>query len=246
MRTGLRGCTSQPSTPSEASHERSARSAARESGYRCRSSNQAFVFEEPSFDDLKRATNWLVARNVPFWVTSPDSVAGALAGMAEQAGLDPKSMTMPGMAYAPLVDLPTETDSDAEIVEVTESAQLGDFAIVASESFGAPLEAAEALARASTLDDARCSWFLAYLDGGPVACGQLLHTADVAGVYSIGVRERFRRRGLGASITAAVLASGRDSGCSIGVLQSSPMGKPVYDRMGFKTVTQYQNFTPTG
>jgi GNAT superfamily N-acetyltransferase len=207
--------------------------------------NQAFVFDEPSVRDLARATGWLSDRNVPFWVTAPDSVARAVADMAESAGLDPLATTMPGMAYAPLADLPVEADGDAEILPVTQSAQLGDFALVASEAFGAPLEAAGTLAPASTLGDDRCSWFLGYLDGDPVVCGQLLRTGDVAGVYSIGVRERFRRRGLGAAITAAALVAGSDSGCSIGVLQASPMGAPVYDRMGFETVTQYHSFAPT-
>lgn len=208
--------------------------------------NQAFVFDEPSPDDLAQATSWLSERNVPFWVSAPGSVARELADVAETAGLDPAAATMPGMAYAPLADLPVEEDSEVEIFPVTQSAQLGEFAIVASEAFGAPLEAAGTLAPASTLDDDRCSWFLGYVNGELAACGQLLRTADVAGVYSIGVREQFRRRGLGAAITTAALIAGRDLGCTIGVLQASPMGEPVYDRMGFETVTQYHCFAPTG
>lgn len=206
--------------------------------------NQAFVFEEPHADDLVRATSWLSERGVPFWVIAPESVAHAVGAMSEPAGLDPEATTMPGMAYTPLADLPTGEGGEADILAVTQPAQLGDFALVASEAFGAPLEAAGTLAPASTLDDERCSWFLAFLDGDPAACGQLFRTADVAGAYSIGVREGFRRRGLGAAITAAVLAAGRDAGCSVGVLQASPMGTPVYERMGFETVTQYHRFSP--
>lgn len=206
--------------------------------------NQAFVFEEPSVRDLALATSWLSERDVPFWVTAPESVAGAVADLAGSAGLDPAPTTMPGMVYAPLADLRAEAVGAVEVRVVTQSAQLDDFAVVASEAFGAPLEAAGRLAPASTLGDDRCSWLVGYVDGDPVACGQLLRTAHVAGVYSIGVRERFRRRGLGAAISGAVLAAGRESGCSIGVLQASPMGEPVYDRMGFETVTQYHLFTP--
>lgn len=202
--------------------------------------NQAFVFDEPAVDDLVRATSWLSERNVPFWVTAPESVAPAVADMAEAAGLDPTATTMPGMAYAPLAGLPA--DADADVREVTHSAHLGDFASVAGEAFGAPPEAAATLAPASTLDDDRCRWFVGYVDGDPAACGQLLRTTDVAGVYAIGVRERFRRRGLGAAISRAVLAAGRDLGCSIGVLQASPMGDPIYRRMGFETVTRYRLF----
>ncbi len=208
--------------------------------------NQAFVFEAPSIDDLSQATRWLSERNVPFWVTAPGSVAQVVADMAEPVGLNPTASTMPGMTYSPLADVPVQSNGEVEIVAVTRPAQLDDFATVASEAFGAPLAAAGTLAAASTLGDDRCSWFLGYLDDYPVVCGQLLRTSDVAGVYSIGVRERFRRRGLGAAITAAVLAAGRNAGCSTGVLQASPMGRPVYDRMGFETVTHYHHFAPPG
>jgi GNAT superfamily N-acetyltransferase len=150
------------------------------------------------------------------------------------------------MVHAPLAELSLEGPGDAEILAVTEAAQLGDLAIVTSEAFGAPVELAGMLAPASTLDDDRCTWFLGYVDGEVAACGQLLRTSDVAGVYAIGVRERFRRRGLGAAISAAVLTAGRDLGCSIGVLQASPMGEPVYNRMGFETVTQYHLFVASG
>lgn len=207
--------------------------------------NQAFVFEEPRVDELARATSWLAKRDVPFWVTAPDSVAPAVADMAGAAGLDPTATNMPGMAYPSLERLTAEPTGDVDVVEVADSAQLADFAIVASEAFGAPLEAAATLAPATTLDDDRCSWFLGYVDGDPVVCGQLIRTADVAGAYSIGVREQFRRRGLGTAISTTVLTAGRELGCSIGVLQASPMGEPVYRRMGFETVTQYHLFVPS-
>lgn len=128
------------------------------------------------------------------------------------------------------------------MLPVTDATQLADFAVVAAEAFGAPLEAASVLAPASSLADDRCSWFVGYVDGDPGVCGQLLRTDDVAGVYSIGVCERFRRRGLGAAITTTVLSAGSDLGCTIGVLQASPMGEPVYEHMGFDTVTQYHSF----
>lgn len=206
--------------------------------------NQAFVFEEPRVDELARATSWLSKRDVPFWVTAPESVAPAVADMADEVGLNATATIMPGMAYPSLARLPTAPAHDVDIVTVTDPTQLTDFAIVASEAFGAPLEAAATLAPAATLDDDRCSWFLGYVDGDPAACGQLIRTADVAGVYSIGVREQFRRRGLGAAISTSVLVAGRELGCSIGVLQASPMGEPVYRRMGFETITQYHLFVP--
>lgn len=203
--------------------------------------NQAFVSEEPAADDLAAATRWLSDRRVPFWVTAPAALAPTVAALTEPLGLVPVPGTLPGMML-PLDDLAVEAD-DA-ILRVTEVSQLADVAIVTSEAFDAPIEAALGLAPASMLDDDRTAWFLRYVDGEPAACGQLLRSGTVAGVYTVGVRTSFRRRGLGTAVTDAVLTAGRDQGCAIGALQASPMGEPVYDRMGFDTVTQYHRFEP--
>lgn len=206
--------------------------------------NQAFVLQQPSVEELRRATRWMADRNVPFWVTVPGSLAGAVAEVADAVGLEPSGEGMPGMALMSLAGLSTVPVADVEVVPVTESGQLEAVATVASDAFGAPLEVARRLAPSGMLEDSRMSWFVGYVDGEPAACGQLLRTGDVAGVYTIGVRERYRRRGLGEAISRAVLAAGRDQGCEIGVLQASPMGRPVYEQMGFETVTQYHHFIP--
>lgn len=66
----------------------------------------------------------------------------------------------------------------------------------------------------------------------------------MAGVYSVGVVEAFRRRGIGEAMTRAVLRAGREAGCRVAVLQSSEMGRPLYERMGFETVVTYHHFEP--
>jgi ribosomal protein S18 acetylase RimI-like enzyme len=76
------------------------------------------------------------------------------------------------------------------------------------------------------------------------ASGLLVQSGHVAGVYTIGVVEEFRRRGIGEAMTWEVLRTGRDAGCRVGVLQSSEMGYPLYERMGFGTVVTYHHFEP--
>ncbi|NNE10690.1 MAG: hypothetical protein HKN41_00410, partial [Ilumatobacter sp.] len=151
--------------------------------------NQAFVFEEPAVDDLISAVGWLSQRDVPFWVTTPESVASAVGEMTEAAGLVFSGGTLPGMTLAPLGDLPVGATGAADTQLVADPTLLSDVAIVTAEAFGAPLEAAQMLVPASMLDDERSSWFITHVDGEPAACGQLLLTDDVAGVYSIAVRE---------------------------------------------------------
>ncbi len=206
--------------------------------------NQSFVLQQPSVEELRRATRWMAERNVPFWVTVPALLADAVAEIADAVGLEPSGDDTPGMALMSLTGLSKMSAADVEIVPVTEAGQLDAVATVISDAFGEPLEAARPASE--MLEDRRVSWFVGHLDGEPAACGQLLRTGDVAGVYTIGVCDRYRRRGLGDAISRAVLTAGRDQGCEIGVLQASPMGRPVYERMGFETVTRYHHFVPAG
>lgn len=92
------------------------------------------------------------------------------------------------------------------------------------------------------IDDPSMQWFMGSVDGEPAACGQLLLSDDCAGVYSIAVIEPFRRRGFGEAMTRAVLLAGHERGAAFGALQASEMGRPVYEAMGFETLTHYVQY----
>lgn len=205
--------------------------------------NQLFVFHVPARDDLATAVSWMSERAVPFWVTVPAPCLDDVAELVAEVGLVMDGESRPGMAVA-LQDLAEAPSSSVEMVPVTRAGQLEEVAAVTAEAFGAPLEAARTLAPASMLEDDRMRWFVGYVDGQPVACGQLQRTGSVAGVYAIAVREAFRRRGIGEAITWQVLHAGLAAGCEVGVLQASPMGVPVYRRMGFREVVAYHHFVP--
>lgn len=76
--------------------------------------------------------------------------------------------------------------------------------------------------------------YLALHDGGPVATSQLFLGAGVAGLYCVRTIPPPRRRGIGAAVTLKPLLDAREMGCRIGVLASSPMGEPMYRRIGFR------------
>jgi ribosomal protein S18 acetylase RimI-like enzyme len=81
--------------------------------------------------------------------------------------------------------------------------------------------------------------FLARLDGQPVAGAMTVVTHGVAGVYWVGTRPEARGRGLAELCTRAAGNAGFDLGGRIASLQASPMGEPIYRRMGYAEVTRY-------
>lgn len=201
--------------------------------------NQAFVFDEPVVADVEAATAWLRDRGVPFWVTAPGHLSDPLADLAPRLGLTIDEASTPGMVLSSLTDLHPEIPPHLELAPVTHPDQLETVAVATADGFGAPVELTRHLTPASMLDDSSMLWFVGHVDGEPAACGQLLLTGDVAGVYTIAVCSPFRRRGVGEAMTRAVLLAGRQRGATFGILQSSEMGRSVYERMGFETFTPY-------
>lgn len=201
--------------------------------------NRLFVFDPPPREAFATAVSWLDDRGAPYWVTVAEPAVGAVDPPADGLAA---AATQPGMAMASLDDLSTAT-SVVEIDEVTDRRDLEAFSDVSSSVFGMPRTVAERVDEtALSLDGVRS--FLGRVDGEPAGCGTLIRTGDVAGVYTIGVREAFRRRGIGEAMSWAVLRAGREAGCTVGVLQSSEMAYPLYEEMGFEPVVTYHLYEP--
>ncbi|HZU66218.1 MAG TPA: GNAT family N-acetyltransferase [Ktedonobacteraceae bacterium] len=76
-------------------------------------------------------------------------------------------------------------------------------------------------------------FYLARLHGEPVAASALYCDPRVAGLCEVCTIPSARRQGIGAAITYVPLLDARAMGYRIAVLQASPMGEPVYRRLGF-------------
>lgn len=203
--------------------------------------NRVFVFDAPPREEVAAAVAWMEKRDLPYWVTVPEPVVEPDERLMNDLGLV-KANTLSGMVMPTLDTIPSN-ESAATISEVTTRDELDEFVAVAASVFETPEDVAETVYEAAlAADDDQL--FLASADGQSAGCGLLIKSGDVAGVYTIGVVEEFRRRGIGEAMSWRVLRAGRDAGCQVGVLQSSEMAFPLYRKMGFKPVVTYHNFQP--
>ena len=76
--------------------------------------------------------------------------------------------------------------------------------------------------------------YLAYLNHEPVATAALFLGKNVSGIYAVATIPAARRKGIGAAITKFAMREAHTAGYHIAVLQSSGMGKPVYQKLGFQ------------
>lgn len=191
----------------------------------------------------------MTKRNIPFLVTVAGPMLDQVEELADELGLERNNQlnwtsddSHPGMALTSLNEIPPD-QSVAAISEVTDSAGFDDFVTSFATVFEAPPDHIEQVYR-PLLPATEGSLFVGRVDGHPVACGHLEMVEDVAGVYNIGVVEEFRGHGIGEAISWAVLRARREAGCDIGVLQSSEMAYPLYQKMDFEMVVEYHHFEP--
>ncbi|SFE09605.1 Acetyltransferase (GNAT) domain-containing protein [Paenibacillus catalpae] len=76
--------------------------------------------------------------------------------------------------------------------------------------------------------------YIAYLDGVPVTTLSTFIDGDVAGIYSIATVEAYRSRGMAQAVLTHALDVVQQKGAKLAVIHATPMGRKVYQRVGFK------------
>ena len=118
------------------------------------------------------------------------------------------------------------------------------FLAVTADGFDMPQELAAALYPRSLLDQPGVRAYLGSVDGRPVATAVSVRTGDAVGIYSVATVGNARGHGYGTAMTWRTLTDAAPN-WRVGVLQATPMGRPIYERMGFRLVREYLEFTDT-
>lgn len=189
------------------------------------------VFPPASADVVDAALE--AGRGVPqlWWLgSSPDGVLDLL----DERGVIVDLEELPGMARSLATPLPG-VDSPLRIV----AGALDDFAVPFGAAYGiggAALASIVAAFGAYRGSDVR--HFVGYDGDEPVACASIVVRDGVCGLYDVGTVEHARGRGHGTALTVHALAAGGALGATTAILHSSPMGMPIYRRLGFTVVSR--------
>lgn len=192
----------------------------------------------PGTEVVARATQFFAAlgRGFSLWVrdTGEDE---DLREAAEAAGIVAFGDSPQMVCRARLPEQPLP--EGVEIRMVTDRAGARDYADIVGPAYvtlGSPEEANRSHFNGpnALLSGPQIQSAIAYLDGAPVSCAQILVSHGIAGVYWVGSLEAARGRGIAEAVTRHVTNLGFDLGAADVQLQASPMGEPIYRRMGYE------------
>jgi predicted GNAT family acetyltransferase len=162
----------------------------------------------------------------------PD-VDAALGGM----GLEMVA-TRPAMAVRVHDVEPVQVPEGVEIVRVTDPELLAGLVDVEVGAFETDRAVAEGLLAPSQLSLPNVRLYAALVDGRAVAQAVTNMQGGAVGVFGVATLPEYRRRGIGTAITAFAIDDVRDE-ADLAWLQSTAMGRTLYERMGFRPVSEW-------
>ena len=131
----------------------------------------------------------------------------------------------------------THTLSGLNVAEIKDTDNLKVWTNVASRGFGGTPQGEIAMFRWLSFimeSGLPMRFYLAYLDGVPVATSELILAAGVAGIDRVTTVPEARNQGIGYAITLHPLLEAREMGYWVGTIQATEVGERVYRRMGFR------------
>ena len=205
--------------------------------------NPAFVTEPPSEPGamVARAAAFFQEHNAP-WIliafpesAEPMRLAALASGMLDEGDF-------PGMV---LEEIPPRIPSPPEGFRVERAvtpAQLELIERTGARAYGMPYSEPDD----RWLDVPGLGLYLGRYHGEAVALGALIVAHGVAGVAYIGTVEGFRRRGFAEAVVWRIVSDGREQGCDVAYLWATPMGRSVYEKMGFRRLLDYHIWSSPG
>lgn len=202
--------------------------------------NMAFLNDTTDAASASDAIGPLVSSGHPSAVLGCSSPSEGVHNLLIENGYVSEG-PMPEMAIAIESISKTNIPQGYEFVRILDQASSEAWTQALAQGYGLPvplaaLFAPHAFGGTDPAPDASVQWF-GIAKGDTIVAVSMLNVMDgLAGIYCVATLEEERGKGLGAHVTAEPLRLAARAGIQTGILQSSEMGYPVYERIGFNRV----------
>lgn len=198
--------------------------------------NAAWAGEDTPAAALEAAVARLRETGLPFILHAPRGAA-APAGVAKALDLA-LGGTLPcfAMEPCPVPDPPAELR-----IERVSRANIDAFRAATVSGYGMPAPIVDRFYPETLVDEPRIRALVGLVDGRPVATSVASRTDDTVGIYNVATAPEARGRGFGTAMTWHLLRDA-EPGWTVAVLQASDMGRPIYERMGFTLVREFDEY----
>ncbi len=193
--------------------------------------------------DLEAALAAMEETGLAYTVSLRAGTDDGLAEVLSATNLVTSEKPTPGMSLRPL----TRYEAPSDLVIRSGRGVFDDHCLVAAAGFGLSLETLHDILTPKLVDRDNIVFYAGYVNGEPVTSSSgILHDSSVT-LFNVATLPQHRGHGYGAAMTMAAVVDGAEQGCDAAFLQSTEMGFPVYRKLGFETVVEYNQWTsPTG
>lgn len=197
--------------------------------------------DDADFDVAARLLDEIAETGVPYSVSVRCEEQTRFIELARCHALTAK-VAFPLMildSLSPVLDLPPPAHLEIREIAPEES---GAHAAILAPSFGIPVEVASDLMRLEVLQRAGVRCYVGEYEGVDVATAIGVTHGGVVALFNVATIEGERRRGFGRALTIRAIADGFADGATWSYLQSSPMGLPIYQDLGYVIVETWITF----
>jgi ribosomal protein S18 acetylase RimI-like enzyme len=193
---------------------------------------------------LERAQAFFQHRGRGYTLLARTSRDSDLSAHLQASGMNPLADSPCMLVEKPVAE--AVVPSGIRIERMTELRHVQDAVRINAEAYEAlKLPAAEThvfFGQPQALLSPRVTGFVAYRGEEPVSTALTIHSGAGAGVYWVGTAASAQRMGLAELCTRLATNAGFAAGARAVTLQASPLGEPIYRRMGYTVYDRQLRF----
>jgi ribosomal protein S18 acetylase RimI-like enzyme len=181
----------------------------------------------------------VASAGLPYCLQLRPNCDPALFTLASSLRLHPQE-DVPVMALTALDAVERTLDGATAALRALDPAEAGLHCTVASDGFEMPEEIIGALVGPAALALPGVKAYIAEVDGEPLSTALAITLDGHVGIFNVATPAAHRRRGFGAAVTAIAVRDAFADGARRAWLQTSPLGRSTYERLGFSVVESWK------